>query len=154
MMNVPAATFTGWYKAPATGDLRIAGDVSALVGKGTPVATVTDDYCARARGAAKFDLGALQHSLGDCDTRRPPIGATGGGDAGVGEGGAGDGGVVVPGGDGGAIGSGDGGTANGATPSSDSGCGCRVARPSSSSPIAFAIAFVGAIARRRRTRAR
>lgn len=152
MMNVPAATLTGWYKAPASGDLRIAGDVSALVGKGTPIATLSDDYCARARGTAKFDLGALQHSLGDCDTRRPPIGPTGGDDAG-GDGGAGDGGGIVPGGDGGSN-SVDGGTATGATPSSDSGCGCRVARPSRASPIAFAIAFVGAIVRRRRMRAR
>ncbi|GAC1370328.1 MAG: hypothetical protein NVSMB47_19670 [Polyangiales bacterium] len=77
------ADFTPWYVAPALGDLRQKGDLSALLGKGTARAEVTDDYCARARGAGPFDLGALQASLGDCDTLRPPLGGTTPGDAGA-----------------------------------------------------------------------
>ncbi len=151
MPNVAAATFAGWYKAPTTGDLRIAGDVSALVGKGSPVAAITDDYCARARGANKLDFGALQHSLGDCDTTRPPIGSGGGADAGVNDASTGDSGGIGPGVDGGPSGGSDGGGAtNGATPANDSGCGCRVARSQSCAPIALALAGVVVLARRRR----
>ena len=84
------ADFTPWYVAPALGDLRKKGDLSALLGKGTARGEVTDDYCARARGAGAFDLGALQASLGDCDTLRPPLGGTTPGDAGADSSTAGD----------------------------------------------------------------
>lgn len=69
--SVSAATFTSMYQAPLQGDLRKRGDLSMLLGQGMALAEVTDDYCARKR-SAPFDVGALQHSLGDCDTTRPP----------------------------------------------------------------------------------
>ena len=103
--NVAQATFDGLYVAPLAGDLRKKGDLSTLIGKGMSVPVVTDDYCARAR-AAPFDLGALQHSLGDCVTTQPDAGAGDGGSSGDAAGGsdasgAGDGGGGGGGGAGG-----------------------------------------------------
>ncbi|RYE84983.1 MAG: PE-PGRS family protein, partial [Myxococcales bacterium] len=60
-------SFGDWYQDPAAGDLRKKGDLTPLLGKGTPSADVPDDYCARPRGGSA-DLGALQASLGDCVT--------------------------------------------------------------------------------------
>jgi hypothetical protein len=124
------AEFAAMYFAPLAGDLRskAGGDLSALLGKSTAVAGISDDYCARARGAAPLDLGALESSLGDCTTIPPPKGSS-----------ASDGGIdgSTPGADAG----GNGGTSSsGATSSggagspstaardgdsSEDGCGCR-----------------------------
>ena len=64
--------FEAWYVSPSTGDLRTKGELSALLQKVEPRAEVTDDYCARSRTGARHTLGALEHSLGDCETTRPP----------------------------------------------------------------------------------
>ena len=77
LAEVEAADFEAMYVGPLIGDLRRNGDLSALLGQGPAVPDVTDDYCARARGAT-FDLGAIQHSLGDCAIEPPP--GDGGGD--------------------------------------------------------------------------
>lgn len=61
--------FTGWYVDPLNGDFKKKGDLSKLPGKGPTRSEVPDDYCARVRSGA-YDLGALQSSLGDCDTTR------------------------------------------------------------------------------------
>ncbi len=79
LADVTQATFDDLYVAPLVGDLRKKGDLSALLGKASAVAGVTDDYCARTRGMP-FDLGALQHSLGDCVTTTPPVGSVPPGD--------------------------------------------------------------------------
>lgn len=83
--NVAASDFSAWYADSLKGDLRKKGDLSPLIGQGAALPNVTDDYCARAR-AAPYDLGALQHSLGDCKPTTPPA------DGGAGDGDAGDGG--------------------------------------------------------------
>ncbi|NMO20649.1 SYNERG-CTERM sorting domain-containing protein [Pyxidicoccus fallax] len=68
MMNVATATWNNWYQAPFNGDLRIKGSVSNLIGQAARRASVTDDYCARPRPTGtQHTLGALEHSLGDCD---------------------------------------------------------------------------------------
>ncbi len=59
--------FAGWYMNPTMGDLRLKGAPTALLGK-VATTTVTDDYCARMRGASPHDYGALESSLGDCPT--------------------------------------------------------------------------------------
>jgi len=78
--NVSPNQFLLMYRSPLDGDLRAAspGSVALLVGKGPTIAQVTDDYCARAR-AVPYDMGALQASLGDCDTVPPPAQALDGG---------------------------------------------------------------------------
>lgn len=65
-------SFDSWYVAPLLGDLTKKGDLSALLQKVDPRGDVTDDYCERTRSNAKQDLGALEHTLGDCDTTLPP----------------------------------------------------------------------------------
>ncbi len=126
--NVMAADFLSWYVAPLVGDLRKKGDLSSLLGKGTARADVANDFCARPRSGA-HDLGALQASLGDCDTLHPPIGdAPPGGDAGSPDGAAPPSDASTGGGPGGGDGS-----ANGDAPASggdsNGGCGCRVVAP-------------------------
>ena len=69
--GVTLQTFQAMYRDALVGDLRKKGDLDILLDKGQPISGLTDDYCARARGAT-LDLGALQHSLGDCETIRPP----------------------------------------------------------------------------------
>jgi hypothetical protein len=59
------------YVAPVQGDLRKKGDLSALLDKAPP--RVADDYCGRARAGDRHDLGALEHSLGECHTTTPPL---------------------------------------------------------------------------------
>jgi parallel beta-helix repeat protein len=69
--GVALTRFQGWYQAPLQGDLDKKGELSALIGKGTPISLVTNDYCARSRvGKPAYDLGALQASLGDCNMPR------------------------------------------------------------------------------------
>lgn len=74
LTDVAPAVFEAMYVAPLDGDLRKKGDLSALLGKAPANGSVEDDYCARAR-VGSFDLGAIQHSLGDCATLPPPLGA-------------------------------------------------------------------------------
>jgi parallel beta-helix repeat protein len=71
--NVTAQDFAGWYVDPLGADLRKKGDLTALLDKGTAPPGVSEDYCARARGNLPIELGALEHSLGDCVTTRPPL---------------------------------------------------------------------------------
>lgn len=154
--NVTLETFLAAYQDPEAGDLRLLGDVSAWIGAGTPRDDVQDDYCLRDRPEGPTTLGALEHSLGDCETTTPPVGGetsttsgagggSGGGDPGPGSGGGPAGAGGGPGGDGGSTsGNGPGGTTTsgpGATTGTagggdagdaadDDGCGCRlVGRP-------------------------
>jgi len=62
--------YASWYTDALHGNLALAGDVSALLGQAPANADVPDDYCGRAR-AGSYDLGALQSSLGSCDTQKP-----------------------------------------------------------------------------------
>lgn len=136
--NVAATDFTAWYVNPLIGDLHKKGDLSSLLGKGTARPDVTDDYCARLRTGA-FDLGALQSSLGDCDTTKPPLGTS-----------SGDAGPATDGGDDGGTSSGfdasttrpdddAGSTTNGDSAGDSGGCGCTT--PGDRAP-AGALAFV------------
>jgi MYXO-CTERM domain-containing protein len=156
--------FAAMFVAPLTGDLRKNGDLSSLIGKGTARADVTDDYCARSRAGA-YDLGALQVSLGDCDTTTPP--AADGGAAGGVETAAGDGtDASAPGAgtsSGGATSgepSTDGGASPGAnaaaaaTPEDDGGCGCRAAGSDSSRPLALVLTLFVAVSATFRRRSR
>ncbi len=79
--NVAPGTFSAMYQEPLVGNLAITGDISALVGIGPARTDVTNDYCARMRPTGSYTLGALEHSLGSCDTLVPPIdpGGDGGG---------------------------------------------------------------------------
>ncbi len=74
--SVAVSEFMTWYTAPLIGELTIKGDLSTLIGKGVAVTQVADDYCGRAR-SAPYDVGALQHSLGDCDSTATPSGDLG-----------------------------------------------------------------------------
>lgn len=84
--NVDAPTFASWYRAPLAGDLVAIGDVTSLIGAGPARADVVDDYCTRVRPQARVTIGAIEHSLGGCETTRPPEagGGSGGGDGGAG----------------------------------------------------------------------
>jgi MYXO-CTERM domain-containing protein len=86
LTGLTTADFTGFYVDPLNGDLRKKGDLSSLLGKGTARTDVPDDYCARVRSGA-YDLGALQSSLGDCDTTFPPLGGATSSDGGATDGG-------------------------------------------------------------------
>lgn len=162
--DVPLASFEGWFTAPLAGDLTlVAGaDLSALVGvAATTTADVTSDYCLRDRGAQPHDLGALEVSLGACDTKPPPTGAgaEGGGAAGgASQGGASQGGAggASQGGEGeGASAAGGAGASagapNGAAPASGGGCGCRAA-PADTRHAGWLALALGALALRRRRR--
>jgi MYXO-CTERM domain-containing protein len=79
------SAFDSWYVAPSAGDLTRKGDLAALLLKADARAEIRDDYCARTRVGAKLTLGALEHSLGDCDTTRPWAARAALPDAGTGE---------------------------------------------------------------------
>ncbi len=82
-LNLESFSFTGLYVDAMNGDLRKKGSLVALLQKGTKRPEITDDYCARPRSDAKLDLGALESTLGDCDTTKPiASGGTTPGDAG------------------------------------------------------------------------
>lgn len=126
--NLVEATlpYTDWYADARAGDLSLRGDVSALIGKAPAHADVPDDYCARPRSGS-YDLGALQHSLGSCDTVRPPESSSGGdpgGSSGAGGTSNGSGGSS-----GGVSGSGGADGAN-ADDADNEGCGCRTSQSS------------------------
>lgn len=150
--NVTQAEFDGWYMAPLVGDLRLSASSPPFVGMGTAQADVVDDYCSRARSTPN-DFGALESSLGDCDTTTPPAtssassSSTGGGvTSGTGSSTGATGSSASTGG----TTSGSGG-ADGA--GSADGCSCRAARTSdavSSWIAAGAMVIVLAGQRRRR----
>jgi parallel beta-helix repeat protein len=78
-VTLTTAEFEAMYLDPLAGDLRKKGDESALIGKATPLADVTEDYCARMRTGSMHDVGALEHSLGDCATTWPSAAGAGAG---------------------------------------------------------------------------
>jgi hypothetical protein len=152
--GVSVGTFASAYRAPLTGDLYVTGNVAPWVGMAPANALVTDDFCQRARGAGPFTVGALEHSLGNCETGKPPDGGVDGG-AGGADGGAGGGTGGASGGTGGAGGSAGGGgsTDGGADDASTGGgrggdvaggCGCAAA------DLGWMLAAPGALAVRRR----
>jgi len=73
MTGVDLAMFQTWYADPAIGDLAVTGDISVLIGAGPMRADVTDDYCAQTRPSGALTLGAIEHSVGGCDTTTPPV---------------------------------------------------------------------------------
>ncbi len=90
LMDLTASDFANFYQAPMNGDLRQKGDLSRLIGQGPAVSAISNDFCARQRPASSLTLGAVEHSLGDCDTTHTwPEGGGGGGDGGVPDGGNG-----------------------------------------------------------------
>lgn len=155
LTGVERALFEAMYVAPLLGDLRRKGDLSALLGKVAASPSVPDDYCARAR-TGNWDLGALQHSLGDCATVPPPLGASGDGsgdDAGAPSEGDDDW-VAWDGGDASAPSgsAADDEGASGQEPAhADGGCGCRTTRSNApgSVPLGLALATLAALRRRR-----
>lgn len=140
--NVSTGVFAAMYLDPLRGDLRIKGDVSMLLGKAPALAAVPDDYCRRVRGTT-YDVGALQHALGDCDTRVPALGVSGGGMSGGGP----DGG---PGGGTGAPGDRPGGGVP--PPQSPASCGCRLGAGAPAPSPGWAAALLIGLALLRRAR--
>ncbi|WP_233166338.1 chondroitinase-B domain-containing protein [Archangium sp. Cb G35] len=145
MMNVATGTWTTWYQAPLSGDLRLKGSVSQLLGAAEARATVTDDFCARPRpSGGAYTLGALEHSLGDCgmgtgaDAGTASDGGTGT-DAGVPSDAGTDGGHPLP----------DTGDGNG---QSSPGGGCN-ASPGLTAGLLFILLPLSAASRRRWRRA-
>lgn len=118
LMNVAVGTWNTWYQAPLSGDLRLKGNVSQLIGGAAARATVPDDFCARPRpSTGAYTLGALEHSLGDCGegTNEP-------GDAGTGV----DAGTLQDAGTPSDAGTVDGGSDEAPSPTDEmkGGCGC------------------------------
>lgn len=150
LMDIPTTEFAAMYLDPLKGDLRKKGDLAKLIDKATAT-SVTDDYCARTR-TGTHDLGALEHSLGDCVTTKPTIGGTTptDPDAGVTDSGtpATDSGTPAPVDDAGNPIT-DGGTA--ATPGSEDegGCGCRTQNGSDRGAALLALAAAAVWLRRR-----
>ncbi|HMJ13822.1 MAG TPA: right-handed parallel beta-helix repeat-containing protein [Polyangiaceae bacterium] len=130
LSSVTLATFQAMYLAPLSGDLRRKGDLAALIGKGPMLADVPNDYCARTRSGT-WDLGALQHALGDCVTVPPPGSASGAGGTGGGAGTAGTGGGGAGAGAGGNAG--NAGSSSGGTAGSSAGSAGRATGGSSGS---------------------
>ena len=105
LASVSAEQFASWYEAPARGDLRIRGDVTALIGAADAHRDAPSDYCVRARPAAPT-VGALEHALGSCATVPPPGPVEPGNGGSGGGGGGGHAGDVAGAGGGGAGGMG------------------------------------------------
>lgn len=135
-IDVPLETFTGWYQDAEHGDLSITGDVTTIA-KVAGDSAVPDDYCVRERPAGDYTMGALEHTLGDCETLPPPgsgssgVGGGGGNEGGNGPGPGGSSGEGANGSDGegdngpgGANGSGGSSAEDGG---SEDGCGCVIA---------------------------
>jgi MYXO-CTERM domain-containing protein len=150
LMDIPTTEFTAMYLDPLKGDLRKKGDLAKFIDNATAT-SVTDDYCARTR-MDSHDLGALEHSLGDCVTTKPvPMGTTPmPGDAGVEDSGVGstDSGTS----------SSDAGTDPSGTPASGDGgggCACRTSQKGANHDVAlFAFAAAVLLWRRRSFRRR
>jgi MYXO-CTERM domain-containing protein len=158
LMDIPMAEFTAMYLDPLKGDLRKKGELAQLIDKATAT-SVTDDYCARARTDSP-DLGALEHSLGDCVTTKPVTTGTTPmpGDAGVEDSGVGStdsGAGSVDSGVGSAdsgAGSADSGAASsdagtnpsGPPASGDGGCACRTSQKGADHDVAL-FAFAAAV---------
>lgn len=87
-MNIALTQFSTWYRAPFDGDLSVTGDISSLIAAAPSRPDVKDDYCAQLRPLGPLTVGAIEHSVGTCDTTRPPVGMdpTSGGDGGLGSG--------------------------------------------------------------------
>lgn len=153
VQDVTQAEFDGWYKAPLTGDLRLGVTAPPFVGMGTTLADVADDYCSRARPAPN-DLGALESSLGDCDTTTPPAtsSSTGSGSMSTGATSAtgATSGSMASGSTSGATTSGGGGADGGG---GTDGCACGAARAPAAAPWALALGL-GALITARIRRAR
>lgn len=86
--NVDVPTFQQWYRQPLVGDLHVIGDITGLVGKGSPRPDVPNDYCGAIRPTTMIAVGAIEHSLPGCETVPPPHATDptdpgGGGDAGT-----------------------------------------------------------------------
>lgn len=113
LMDVPDSDFLAWYVDPMNGDLRMAGDLSSIIDKGAVLTSVTNDYCARDRTDGAPDWGALEHSLGDCDTTVPPLDNGNAGSSGTGgtSGSSGTGGIAGSSGNAGTGGAGNSGNA-------------------------------------------
>lgn len=155
LTDVPSADFASWYVDPTAADLRKKGDLGALVDLASQ-ASVTDDFCGRAR-AGKHDLGAVEHSLGDCDTTRVYPGGPGGGFGADGGAAGSDGGGGSSSGASGAS-SGGASSGGGASPGAgdDGGCSCVAAgrgRGALGLALALAVALT-ALGRARRRPAR
>jgi len=146
LQSIPESEFVAMYLDPLKGDLRKKGDLAKLIDKATAT-RVTDDYCARTR-TGTHDLGALEHSRGDCVTSFPPSGGmTPGTDAGVTDSGSpSDGGVVVPGSDSAVPADGSNGSASDAE---SSGCGCRTTRATTSAGWWLVVALAWTLRQRR-----
>lgn len=159
-VDVPSESFVGWYQDPAHGDLSITGDISPIA-KAAGNRAVLDDYCVRERPAGDFTMGALEHTLGDCETLPPPGSGVGGGNEGgngsgpggsSGDGANGSGGDVANG-PGGASGSAGGGAVEDSG-SAEDGCGCVVGqRPTSRWGWLLAGLAIGRLAQGRARRA-
>lgn len=124
MENVATSMFAQWYMAPLTGDLRVIGDVSTLVGAGPARSDVPNDYCGVTRPTGDIALGAIEHSVPGCTTVPPPH--------------AND--PTNPGGD-------DVGTNGDATPPGDGGGCCDTSGGAGSLPLALGVLL---LVRRRR----
>jgi len=112
LMDLAASDFADFYIDPLNADLRQRGDLSRLIGQGPAASAIVNDYCARPRPSA-LTLGAVEHSLGDCDTTHTwPEDSRGGADGGFDGGSTQDGGTPDGGSgkDGGKPNLGDGGT--------------------------------------------
>ncbi len=151
LMDIATTEFAAMYLDPLKGDLRKKGDLAKLIDKAA-AATVTDDYCTRTR-TGTHDLGALEHSLGDCVTTKPPTTTSSGGDAGVTDD------TGVPPSDGGlpGIDAGnpvtDGSDDMGMTDDGDrGGCGCRTSDAKDRGAAWFALAAAAVLLRRRSVR--
>ncbi len=80
--NTILGVFQMMYRMPLTGDLTVIGGVGMLSG-GAANPLVTDDYCGRPRPAGALTKGAVEHSLGPCNTTNPTSDAGVGGDGGT-----------------------------------------------------------------------
>jgi MYXO-CTERM domain-containing protein len=183
VQGVTLDAFLAVYQAPLAGDLRVIGDVSAWEGAGAARDDVPDDYCLRERPEGPTTLGALEHSLGSCETVPPPLGesasagsggggpAGSGGSSGQGGGSSGEGAGPGSGGDaaspaagpgsttsGGLTATGTGGASGDGVAADDDGCGCRLAGASPAEPggalALLALAAAGAARLRRPARRR
>lgn len=70
--GLPDDTFDTAYANPVRGDLRLLTPPSRWAGSVSRRYGVSDDFCGRARPAGNATAGALEQTLGSCETRKPP----------------------------------------------------------------------------------